>query len=178
MKRFLFVLGAALLAVSLLGCASAEPAQVNAPEEPVVETIAIETIACEATASPAALDALKGTLAEISVHYFPGTAGCSLQAAKYAGTLLDWYAETRPAAEDVTAAAEAFYAGLDLDAGAVFNGEQIDGIYAAACELLDETAPDYLDSAGYRPTHYPWAETDVTALFSALYAGVGLAFPE
>ena len=183
MKRL--VLLAVITALLLCACAPGKPSAPleNAdaleatvePEQPRLEPEPEETAQQPAADENAAL--LTALLQTIKAHYQPGTAGCSLQAARFAGQLLDWNAEAHPDAETVTIVTAAFYQTLDGEAAVLFSGEQLPGVYEAARALLEENALDYLESAGYQPVSYPWSADTVDALFAALFDGIGRELP-
>ncbi len=184
------------MATALCACAPAAPAA--EPEVTNAPATQVFTLVPEATAAPApepvatpapeagdapapeagyapnaALGALTALLSDVAESYQPATAGSSLTAARLAGALLDWYAQERPDAASISGAAEAFRAGLDADAAALFS-EQLSAVYDAARALTGDNAEDYLESAGYTPTAFPWAQSDIEALFAALGANAGV----
>lgn len=126
---------------------------------------------------PEASAALSTLLGEIAQNYEPGTAGCSLKAAKHAGTLLDWYAEAKPDASLIADAGGRFYKALASDAAEAFP-EKLNDIFATAMLLCAEDSAGLLEDAGYTPAHAPWAQADAELFFTNLYAGMGLSMPE
>lgn len=176
MKRLILLTMVVALVMASFACA---PAQ-----EAALETGAPVTVTAEApapTASPATAEAateaaadyaaLTALLTRISTDYQPGTAGCSLQAAKLAGQLLDWYAKYPVDASRLAQAMAEAVAGLSRDAANAYVG-QFDDIYSTAILLTEDYAIDYLESAGYTAEAYPYSHASVEALFSGLQAGI------
>lgn len=162
-------------AVTALPTATDTPAP-ELPEAPAASPTAVPTLEPTASPDPANTATLTAILTEISESYYPGTAGCSLTAARMAGELLDWNAENRPQADAVAAETQAFFASLTADQAAAFP-ELLRGIYDAAGGLLAENAKDVLDTAGYAPKAFPWTPGDVIAVFDAVYQGIGMTRP-
>lgn len=156
----------------------------NEPEsEPVEAEIAGETPTDETSADP---DEAAGcdVLDCIYERYYPGTAGSSLHAAKYAAMLLDWYVTIK--ADDLSArnsvvrrTGENFAASHDLSPEAeTENGvhinfpEKFSAIWSSAMSLaFGDTA--VLDDAGYESLCL-WKASDANDLFTALYEGMGI----
>lgn len=190
MKRAFLVAIVLLVTISLFACdvlLPVPPAETTPPTD--APAVTLEPVP-EETVSPSpepsdvpfstpenAASELDALLTDLLQNYHPGTAGCSLTAARLAGTLLDWYAAAQPDAAAITAATQEFYGTLDVTQAVDF-AEQLGGVYSVAQELLSDTAADFLESAGYAPTAFPWTEAAVTDLFTALYSGLGLALPE
>lgn len=190
MKRAFLIAIVVLAAISLFACnvlTPVSPAETTTPTDAPAETsepLSAETASVlpEQSAPPVSTpdsvaSQLNALLYDLWQNYRPGTAGCSLSAARLAGTLLDWYAEAQPDAAAITAAAQEFYGTLDVAQAADF-AEQLGGVYSVAQELLSDTAAGFLESAGYTSTAFPWTQQTVTDLFTALYSGLGLALPE
>lgn len=156
-----------------------ETAAVPAPEEPVPDAAAAEdpsvTAGCE-------------LLENIYERYYPGTAGSSLSAARYAAMLLDWYVSIE--AEDspdriakVRKTGESFASGHDLSPDAetetgipIDFPEKFSAIWSSAMSrAFGDTA--VLEDAGYTPL-YSWDALDADMLFTSLYEGLALERPE
>lgn len=177
MKRTVILLLAAALAAAAFACAPEAATAVDTP----VATEAVTSVGQTQTTmepeenAPLAPDAdlagLQTLLLQISTDYQPGSAGCSLRAAKLAGQMLDWYAKNSVPAELLTQAMQAVIADLPKDAAASYAG-QFDDIYQTAITLTEDYALDYLESAGYSPEAYPYSDASVDSLFSALQAGL------
>ncbi len=187
MKRAFLIAIVVLAAISLFACnvlTPVSPAETTAPTDAPAETsepLSAETASVlpdpPVSTPDSVASQLNALLYDLWQNYRPGTAGCSLSAARLAGTLLDWYAEAQPDAAAITAAAQEFYGTLDVAQAADF-AEQLGGVYSVAQELLSDTAAGFLESAGYTSTAFPWTQQTVTDLFTALYSGLGLALPE
>jgi len=119
---------------------------------------------------------LSDLLLDISEHYHPGTAGCSLVAAKYAGTLLDLNAEYAPEFEHVGDASSRFYFSLDQAAAAQFRA-QLNDVCDAALLLAANESADLMESAGFAPQYAPWDAASAELFLSGLYWGIGLELP-
>ena len=149
------------------------------PEEPAPDT---------ADAKDPSVAAGCEVLENIYERYYPGTAGSSLKAAKYAAMLLDWYVSIE--AEDspdriakVRKTGESFASGHNLSPDAeTENGVPIDfpekfsAIWSSAMSLaFGDTA--VLEDAGYTPLG-SWDALDADMLFASLYEGLTLERPE
>ena len=167
-------------AVLLTFCACGSTAAKTTPTPAAATAAPTATAAPAATEDPAAAKqeaALTELLQSVSDDCHPGSAGCSLTGVKLAGQLLDWNAAAALSADQITETARTFYAGLSASAAKDFE-DQIGLVYSSASkDLQGDSAKDAMDSAGYTPTAYPWAAADMTALFTALYAGFGLKLP-
>lgn len=193
LKRIVLTIAVLALALSLCGCvelgpqatqtATTAPVNTAAPTaEQTAEPTDVPT--AEPTAQPTAAPvnaedaaALTELLTGISTDYHIGTAGSSLISAKCAAMLLDWDSAADMSAEHITAVTADFFAALDADHAAEFPA-QLDGVFSASDRLFTDSALDMLDSVGYEPAAYPWAQEDCDALFAALYAGIGAEMPQ
>ena len=161
-------------------------------ESPVEETAAVpeqeEPVTDAAAAEDPSVAAGCEVLENIYERYYPGTAGSSLKAAKYAAMLLDWYVSIE--AEDspdriakVRKTGESFASGHDLSPDAeTENGvpinfpEKLGAIWSSAMPLaFGDTA--VLEDAGYTPL-YSWDALDADMLFASLFEGLALERPE
>ncbi|MGM9619809.1 MAG: hypothetical protein ACI3W8_08265 [Oscillospiraceae bacterium] len=115
---------------------------------------------------------LTNLLAAISQNYHVDTAGSSLKAAVYAGTLLDWLAENEPGQEALAASVIDFLSALEKPALEAFP-EQLRGVHEAARELCGAHGEELLDSCGYEPAHYPWDEARMEESFAVIWELVG-----
>ena len=162
------------------GHAPAETETVFAQEP---EDLPEESCAPEAAAE-AATEPGYEVLEAIYERYYPGTAGSSLSAAKYAAMLLDWYVAIK--AEDTTArisavqnTGESFASSHDLspvaktESGISINfPEKLSAIWSSAVSLaFGDTM--VLDDAGYESLCL-WNASDAEDLFTALYDGLGI----
>ena len=136
------------------------------------------------TAEPGQSDAEKGSaqaltdiLNAVKDEYFPGTAGCSLKATELAGRLLDWNAAKTIGEADIKTAIHEFFALLGNDTAVQFV-EQMNGVYEAAKDLTGDNAQSALESAGYQAEAFPWAQEDITALFTTVYDALGVDMPQ
>lgn len=124
----------------------------------------------------AAFDELTALLSDISENYHPGTAGCSLSAAKYAGMLLDINAEYASEFEQAGVAANEFYYSLNEAERETFT-VQLGDVYKTALLLAKGESADLIETAGFAPQFAPWDEDSATLFFSGLYWGMGLEAP-
>lgn len=188
------------LCLGISACAAESASSVPAPfvpteaESPVQETASVqepepeEPVPDAAAAEDPSVTAGCEVLKNIYGRYYPGTAGSSLKAAKYAAMLLDWYVSIE--AEDspdriakVKKTGESFASGHDLSPDAeTENGVPIDfpekfsAIWSSAMSLtFGDTA--VLEDAGYTPQG-SWDALDADMLFAALYEGLALERPE
>ena len=163
------------------------PAETESVPAPQPEAVPEESAAPEPVSESAEnTDITAGceVLEAIYERYYPGTAGSSLSAAKYAAMLLDWYVAI--AARDSAArisvvreTGEIFAASHDLRPEAeTENGvpvnfpEKLRAIWSSAMSLaFGETT--VLDDAGYESLCL-WNASDANTLFTALYEGLGL----
>ena len=195
MKKIIIIAISFALALSLCACTSApmagaaDAAQTPAAQAPDAQEPAAQEPAAiqssEAVTDPvgAQVDAeaagrLTAILGDIAANYFPGTAGCSLTGAKFAGELLDCFAELALDAGTVKAAALDALTGLDEPTALEFPQKLAD-IYGIAKELTaSDTAADLLSSAGYEPRFFPWQEGSAQTLFASVFEGIGAQLPE
>lgn len=106
--------------------------------------------------------------------------------AKYAAQLVDWYVESGRSQADV-------YMGVLgwLDRVGVFSAEEmtsffrdgnyiskLDSVYAIAVTLCGEEGKALLDAGSYVPAGYPYAMTDIDAVFSLVYNAFGEIKPQ
>lgn len=164
------------------------PAVPEESEPPVQESPAVPEpevpSAGPASAGDPSVDAGCEVLENIYERYYPGTAGSSLSAARYAAMLLDWYVSIE--AEDspdriakVRKTGESFASGHDLSPDAeTENGVPVDfpekfrAIWSTAMSLaFGDTA--VLEDAGYAP-QFSWDAPDADMLFASLYEGLAL----
>lgn len=165
------------------------PAESETPvQEPSAAPETEKTFPVPAAAEDPAVDAGCEVLENIFERYYPGTAGSSLSAARYAAMLLDWYVSIE--AEDspdriakVRKTGESFASGHDLRPDAeTENGipinfpEKLSAIWSSAMSLaFGDTA--VLEDAGYVQL-CSWDATDADMLFASLYDGLALERPE
>lgn len=106
--------------------------------------------------------------------------------AKYAAQLVDWYIETDRSQASV-------YMGVLgwLDRVGIFSPEErveyfkntnyiarLDNIYALAVTLFDEEGRALLDAGSYVPANFPYAMTDIDAVFGLVYDALGEIKPQ
>lgn len=162
--------------------AETESVPASQPEAEQEEIAAPEPVSSSADDSYVAAGC--EVLDAIYERYYPGTAGSSLSAAKYAAMLLDWYVSVKagdaPARNSVVReTGENFAASRDLSPEAeTENGvtvnfpEKLRAIWSSAISLaFGETM--VLDDAGYESLCL-WNASDADTLFAALYEGLGL----
>lgn len=170
MKRLVSMGIACILALFALACAPVTKTDLPTP------AVATAGNAVDMTAAEtAAQQQMKTLLTNIQTDYFPGTAGCSLIAARLAGSIIDSYTVNRPTSEQVTAATQSFYNALPA-ADAQEYTYKLGSVYGAAQLLTQDIAAEYLASAGYQPKAFPWSSDDINAVFAAIYHGIGAAF--
>lgn len=153
-----------------------------AAPSPTPEAAAVTVALAASTPSPVQVedrvdDTLTAILLDVSENYHPATAGCSLRAARLAGTLLDWAAASAPVDPTAAATMQAFYAKLSKEDASFFAEEQLPAVYQGALALLSENGSDLLESAGYAPSAYPWEPALAKALFTALFSGMDAQLP-
>lgn len=181
-KMFSKILAGTLILAMLAGCSGTETPSSSEPETSETETASepesiSETAETSETASEDTLPALTAILDDISANYWPGTAGCSLNAAIKAAALLDWYTKDQPQGDAVAAAAEAWYGKLTEEDQTLF-AQQIGDVYSAAKQLGGENAAGLIESAGITSDYYPWQADAAKTLFGAIYTGIGMDLPE
>ncbi len=169
MKKALTLLLAGLLAALALGCV---PETATTPDAPVV-------ISAEASAQPdgeaapaADYTKLAILLSQVASEYQPGSAGCSLRAARLAGQLMDWNAQNAGDAEGISATVKTVYDTLPGETASQY-ASQLNDMYRTAIQLTEDGAEDLLSSAGYTPAAYPYARIEAETLFTALLNGIG-----
>lgn len=175
MKRIILIVLALCLALSLCACGSIEskPSESIQPSaEPTMEATPEPT--SDPADSPEA-KALVSLLEEIRDGCFPGTAGSSLTSAAFAGRLLDWNADAAQDADVISAAAKKFADSLTAEQAELFP-DQIGLVRAAAGELTTDSANDLLSESGYEAKSGPWTVETVSALFDAVYSGLGIEY--
>lgn len=173
MKRITVIILSLCIALSLCACGSSD-ARPSEPIESPVSTAEPEPTA-EPTAAPAAPE-LVSLLDEIRDGCFPGTAGCSLTSTAFAARLLDWNAASGNA-DTASASAKKFANSLTADQAELFP-DQISLVYAAAQQLATDSADELLSECGYEAKSGPWTQDTVSALFDAIYDGLGMDIPE
>lgn len=157
MKKTLSILLAVMMTLALCACGAKTPAVPSATP-----------------AATAAQTDLTTYLTAINSNYQQGVAGCSLNAAKIAGEMLDWYVAGKPAAASITAETKTFFATLG-SATADFTSKLGD-IYSAAMQTCGTDGAGLLSDAGYTPAA-SWTAEDAKTLFEAVYAGAQLPTP-
>lgn len=157
MKKTLAVILALAMTLALCACGAAKPAQPSASP----------------SATPVETD-LSTYLGAINTDYQQGVAGCSLNAAKIAGEMLDWYAQNMPSDASISSETAAFFKTLGSNT-ADFTSKLGD-IYGSAMMVCSGDGADLLSSAGYTPKATFTAE-QAKVLFSAVYAGAQLPAP-
>ncbi len=181
MKKILSMILSGLLILTMLaGCSDSEAPSSSEPETSEAEITAEPEFTSETSEISAAADpfpALTAILSDISVNYWPGTAGCSLSAAIKASALLDWYTKNQPEAETVASAVQEWFGKL-TEEDKTFFAQQISDIYYAAKELGGENAAGLMEDAGIASDYFPWQEDAAKTLFGAVYAGAGMDLPE
>lgn len=105
-------------------------------------------------------------LMELHQGYFPGTAGSSLNAARFAAALADLFTEQQPTAETLTENLALYASTLDADEQ-VNLAAQLLGV-RSAYENLRDYGVDVLADAGATAAHYPWNTETMNALFTAM----------
>ena len=175
MKRIISIVLALCFALGLCACGSSE-AKPGESVQPSAEPTA--EVTPEPTADPAdspVAQELVSLLEEIRDGCFPGTAGSSLTSAAFAGRLLDWNADAAPDAGVISAATRKFADSLTAEQAELFP-DQIGLVRAAAGELTTDSANDLLSESGYEAKSGPWTEETVSALFDAVYSGLGIEY--
>ena len=198
MKNALVLFLILALCLSLAACAAESAPAVPTPSVPAESAAPVQEApaatetevpsADPASAEDPSVDAGCEVLENIYERYYPGTAGSSLSAARYAAMLLDWYVSIE--AEDspdriakVRKTGDSFSSGHDLSPDAeTENGvrinfpEKMGAIWSTAMSLaFGDTA--VLDDAGYTPQG-SWDALDADMLFASLYVGLALERPE
>ena len=164
--------------------APAETESVPEPEPVPQESAAPEAEPMEEIKEDSDVSAGCELLENIYESYYPGTAGSSLKAAKYAAMLLDWYVSigSKDAPARISAVrrtGESFASSHDLrpeaetESGVPVNfPEKLSAIWSSAMSLaFGDTA--VLDDAGYESLCL-WTASDADDLFTAMYEGLGL----
>lgn len=170
MKK-LFALIVALTMVLALAACTEETEVVVAQSDAPQTAAPVETPAAPPSDQPAAEDiaALASVLEELTESVRPGSSGCSLRAVISAAALLDWGGSTAMDSEQISAAVNAWTAGLDEETLAIFSDSLV-SVSDTCQQLRQENAPDLLDSAGCRDSAYPWSDEAYAAAQSVFDA--------
>ena len=103
---------------------------------------------------------------------YPGSAGCSLRAARCAAWLLDWGAETTLTDDEIYSAVGCWLDEQDDERLAIFL-ESILSVYDRCYDLRGEHAQELMADAGITSSLYPWNERAFRAVEMVSY-GCGL----
>jgi len=175
------ILSGMMVLVVFAGCSDSGTQSVPEQETSETEiTVEPESVSETSEAVSAAVDpfpAMTAILNDISVNYWPGTAGSSLSAAIKAAAFLDWYAKNQPEPNAIAAEVEEWFGSLTEENKTLF-AQQISDIYYAAKELGSENAASLMEDAGITSEYYPWQEDAAKTLFGAIYTGAGMDLPE
>lgn len=128
-----------------------------------------------ATAEPQVDDDLLAILTEIRDNYHPGTAGCSLTAARLAAQAMDRYKSINNHA--IAAATAAALDAAPEDPDGITFPEKLTDIFTSAISLYGESGLMLLSDSGYAPLAYPYEMCDVNAFFSGLFSGLQKPMP-
>jgi len=169
-KREICLILCMLLLVAVLSACTEK--QTSATPEPTAMPTAVATVepTAETTAGPSTSEAdqaLEDILTDISANYHSGTAGCSLSAAKYAGEILDWSVTVTNASDAAQKTVNQFYASLNTDAAAEL-GDKLSDVHEAARLLCGSTGADLLSDCGYQAKSFPWNQTAMESVFTAM----------
>ena len=121
---------------------------------------------------PAVHDEALNQIFEAVLGVYPGSAGCSLRAARCAAWLLDWGAETKLTDDDIYSAVGCW---LDeqTDERLHLFLESILSVYDRCYDLRGEHAQDLMSDAGVESSLYPWNDRAFRAVEMVCY-GCGL----
>ena len=172
MKRFLSVLLCLALLFTLCACGkkSAEPTP-TPPVIPDVTALPTEAPAPEPSAGPTPTPeplplipdlpevhdpALEAILPDV-MNVRPGSAGCSLRAARTAAALLDWGMETELTDDEIYSAMGCWLDTLNDEDFMLFR-ESFYSVYDASYNLRGENAEGLLEDAGVEHSARPWNE--------------------
>ena len=100
--------------------------------------------------------ALEAILPEV-LNVWPGSAGCSLRAARTAAQLLDWGMATELTDDEIYAAMGSYLDTLGDEDFMLFR-ESFYSVYDASYNLRGENAEGLLSDAGVETSAYPWNE--------------------
>ena len=107
-------------------------------------------------------------LMELHESYFPGSAGSSLNGARYAAALADLFTEQQPTAETVAENLALYAFTMSADDQVNFAAQLL-GV-KSSYESLRDYGVDILADAGATAAHYPWNTETMDALFTAMSA--------
>ena len=183
MKRIFIIFLALCMLLSLPACGkkNAAPAQTPVPTE-------VPTPTPEPTPEPTPLptpeplpiqpelppvhDETLNQIFEGVLSVYPGSAGCSLRAARCAAWLLDWGAET-PLTDDEIYSAVGCWLEEQNDERLQIFLESILSVYDRCYDLRGEHAQDIMSDAGIESSLYPWNDRAFRAVEMVSY-GCGL----
>lgn len=127
-----------------------------------------------------------GLSAILNAVYYQKLDTESVLKAKYAAQVLDWYIESGRSAEAVQKGAMGWLKRegvMDPDTMQKYFADRqfiqrLDNLYAMAVSLFDENGKALLDAGSYVPANFPYAMTDVDAVFSLIYDAFGERKPQ
>jgi hypothetical protein len=163
MKRTLAIIFAVFALFSLCACGGQTSTATDTDIPDNIEALAAASL-------------LNDYLLDISSNLDPGTSGCSLTAAVYAGRILDLYSAGNLTGKSISSTAKDFVAGLDEAAKTKLN-DQLNLVYTAAQELCGETGADALASSGYEAQYFPWDSEAAQSVFSKIFDGADIEMP-
>ena len=105
-------------------------------------------------------------ITELQEGYFPGSAGSSLNGARFAAALADLFTEEQPYADTVVENLALYASTLSADSQ-VNLAAQLQGL-KFCYENLRDYGVDILEDAGATAAHYPWDSETMDTLFAAI----------
>ena len=185
MKKRILVLFALLSLLVLAACGKAAPAPTPTPAPVVTETPApTPEPTPEPTPAPTPTplplipdlpeihDEALEQIFEAVLSVYPGSAGCSLRAARCAAWLLDWGAVTSLTDDEIYSAVGSWMDEQDSERLNIFL-ESILSVYDRCYDLRGENAEALMSDAGIESSLYPWNDRAFRAVEMVSY-GCGL----
>jgi predicted small lipoprotein YifL len=170
MKKRILVLFALLSLLVLAACGKAAPAPTPTPAPVVTETPApTPEPTPEPTPAPTPTplplipdlpeihDEALEQIFEAVLSVYPGSAGCSLRAARCAACLLDWGTVTSLTDDEIYSAVGSWLDEQDSERLNIFL-ESILSVYDRCYDLKGEHAQEIMSDAGIETSLYPWNE--------------------
>ena len=175
MKKILSILLASAM-ICLLAACGAEATEIKTQETAAAEvTASTQENTADNTASDArktlenaaASAILEEGLEQLRQRYFPGTAGCSLNAAACAAALADGLNDADFDEDSLRNTVEAYVKTLSEEDRALF-AEQAEGLRSAFETLTGENGQGLLADCGYAAVSYPWNAEKLTPVFEMI----------
>ena len=181
MKKITILVFALCALLALAACGKAAPAPTPTPAPVVTETPA-PTLEPTPEPTPAPTptplplipdlpeihDEALEQIFEAVLSVYPGSAGCSLRAARCAAWLLDWGAVTSLTDDEIYSAVGSWMDEQDSERLSIFL-ESILSVYDRCYDLRGENAEALMSDAGIESSLYPWNDRAFRAVEMVSY---------